>query len=99
MCRHVDFYEIAKECYNDRIREEKFMAYDMKNKAQTEYAMFCCWCRAFRNSNFTEKNFKEYQRVENVKLDFWTKKEIAEQYFGYKFEFDNNSHKWKLCKQ
>lgn len=92
------FEEIANECHKDRIRDEFYNQNNIDNQAIQEYAMFCCWCRAYKNSQFTEQNFKEYQKEEHKKFRFWIKKRIAELFFGYTFIFDYNTFKWSSVK-
>ena len=85
-----DFYEIAEQCHKDRIREQRT---NINKIAELEYSSFCVWCRAYKNAQFTEQNFKEYVKTEKD-LNFWIKKRIAELFFGYTFSFDHNKMKW-----
>lgn len=91
------FYEIAEQCYNDRIKEEYRQRHDINNIASLEYNLFCAWCCAYKDAQFTEQNFKEYAKKEKD-LNFWIKKKIFELFFGYEFEFDYNNNKWS-CKK
>lgn len=93
------FYELAQEVHKDRIRDEYWQKHNLDNRARQEYAIFCVWCRAFKNANFSEQNFKIYQRKEHKHFDFWLKKRIAELFYGYKFEFDYYTMKWKSHKK
>ena len=93
------FYELAREVHKDRIREEYWQNNSLDNKAKQEYAKFCIWCRAFKNADFSEQNFKIYQRQEHTNFDFWLKKRIAELFYNYEFEFDYNTMKWKRTKK
>ena len=93
------FYEIAREVHKDRIREEYWQNNSLDNRAKQEYAKFCIWCRAFKNADFSEQNFKLYQNQEHTHFDFWLKKRIAELFYGYEFEFDSNTMKWKSRKK
>ena len=94
-----DFYEIASKTNKERKKEERYNSLKLDNQAREEYAMFCCWCRAFRDGDFSEKNFKEYQIKERTDFDFWLKKRIAELFFGYKFEFNLDTMKWRKTKE
>lgn len=89
------FEELIELCHKDRVRDEYYKSINIDNRARQEYAKFCCWCRAFKNSQFTEQNFKEYQKQEKIKLNFWIKKRIAELFFGYKFTFNYSTYKWE----
>lgn len=93
-----DFYKLAQEVHKDRTRAEFWGKNNLDNQAKIEYGKFCVWCRAFRNGDFSEKNFKEYQKEENTRFNFWLKKRIAELYFNYKFEFNHDTMKWKSQK-
>lgn len=87
--------QIQKENHKQRICDQQ----SFHNKVKQEYARFCIWCRAFRNAEFTEKNFKDYQKEEQIKLDFWTKKTIAEMFFDYEYTFNNETNKWTYKKK
>lgn len=91
--------EMWEQKYKQLQEIEYQKKFSFENKVQQEYAKFCTWCRAFKNGEFTEENFKEYQKQENTKFDFWLKKAIAEQYFDYEFEFDYNTMKWSSHKK
>lgn len=88
--------DIAWKNYKKQEYEKQF---SFENRVKQEYAKFCCWCRAFKNAEFTEKNFKEYQKQEKTNFDFWMKKRIAELFFGYKFEFNYDTYKWNIKKR
>ncbi len=92
------FEELARQVHKERVDKEYWENNNLDNRASQEYSMFCCWCRAYKNAEFTEENFKEYQRKEHIKLNFWLKKRIAELFFGYKFTFDYNTNKWSSVK-
>ena len=94
-----DFYKIAKQVHEYRLREEYWNKNNLDNQAKLEYSKFCVWCRAFKDSDFSEKNFKEYQLSEGIKFNFWLKKRIAELFYGYEFEFDYNTKEWKSHKK
>ena len=89
-----DFYEIAEQCHKDRIKKQKT---DINNIAELEYNLFCAWCRAFKNSDFSEQNFKQYVKTERD-LNFWLKKLIFELFFNYEFNFNYDTKKWKAEK-
>ena len=93
------FYEIAREIHKDKIRDEYWQEHNINNRARQEYAKFCIWCRAFKNADFSEQNFKIYQKEEHTNFDFWLKKRIAELFYGYEFKFDYNTMKWKSHKK
>lgn len=90
-----DFYKLALQTYKERKKQEMWKDLDLDNQARREYAKFCVWSRGYNNSDFSEKSFKRYQREENLQLNFWLKKRIAEMFYGYKFEFNYETHEWK----
>ena len=93
-----DFYKIAKQVYEDRLREEYWKKNNLDNQAKLEYSKFCVWCRAFKDADFSEKNFKEYQLSEGIKFNFWLKKRIAELFYNYKIIYNNKLKKWVFKK-
>ena len=44
--------------------------------------------------NLTSEDFNEYKKINNIKLDFYTNMKIFEDWFGYKFNYDNKKEKW-----
>lgn len=87
--------EQIEKAYQDFKRREYAKNFTTDNIAACEYAKFCIWCRAFKNADFSESNFKEYQQKEHTNFDFWLKKRIAELFFGYKFTFNYDTMKWQ----
>lgn len=94
MNSELDFEQLASQCYKERIYQEKWQVSNIDNRAEQEYTLFCCWCRAYKDNQFSEQNLKYYQQQENKNFDFWLKKRIAELFFGYKFIFDHKLDKW-----
>ena len=93
----IDFLKIAEECHKDRIRERERLRHDINYQARLEYSLFCAWCNAFKNAQYTERNFKEYVKTEK-ELSFWVKKKIAEMFFDYEYSFDYETKKWHCNK-
>lgn len=85
-------YKILEECHNDRIKEQERLKHDINYQAQLEYSLFCAWCNAYKEKQYTEQNFRQYLKTEK-KLSFWIKKKIAETYFDYAFAFDSETMK------
>lgn len=80
-------YKILEECHNDRIKEQERLKNDINYQAKLEYSLFCVWCNAYKNKQYTEQNFRQYLKTEK-ELSFWIKKKIAETYFGYKYNYN-----------
>lgn len=91
MCK--DFYMLAKKVNEERINDKYNQRKNLNYIAEIEYSKFCIWCRAYKNSEFTEENFKKYQEENNIKINFWVKKRIAELFFDYEFIFVNEKSK------
>lgn len=94
-----DFYKIAEEIRQERINIDNLKMQGLDYKAKQEFSLFCIWCRALKNADFSEQNFKIYQKEEHTNFDFWLKKRIAELFYGYEFKFDYNTMKWKSYKK
>lgn len=93
----TDIYTLLNDCAKDRLKEQERLRHDINHIAKLEYSLFCAWCNAFKNAQYTEQNFKEYVKTEK-ELSFWVKKKIAEIFFGYIYEFDHDTNKWH-CKK
>ena len=93
----TEFYKLLEECHKDRMRERERLRHDINYQARLEYSVFCAWCNAFKNAQYTEQNFKKYVKTEK-ELSFWVKKKIAEMFFGYIYWFDYDTKKWH-CKK
>lgn len=97
--KKLNFYELAKEIHKDRIRDEFWQKHNIDNRARQEYSIFCVWCKAFKDGDFSKQNFKLYKRQEHKHFDFWLNKRIAELFYDYEFEFDYDTMKWKSHKK
>ena len=95
-----DFYELALEVQRERLKRENEELNKKKRTGSNIYANFCAWCNAFKDekSKTDVKVFNEFIAKENVEIDFYQKKCIAEKYFGYKYEYDYNDKKWRAKK-
>lgn len=49
--------------------------------------------------NLTSEDFNEYKSVNNIKLDFYINMKIYEEWFGYKFNYDDKKQKWTTIKK
>lgn len=96
-----DFYEIATEEHKIRQREEEYSNLKWKVSGEGEYARFCLWCNAFNKGQGKSNSeiFAKYLKEENIKLTFWQKKYLAEKYFGFEYDFDYFTRKWKVTKK
>lgn len=55
------------------------------------YIRFCVWCNAYNNGQGKHdcKVFEQYIKENNITPNWWQKKRIYENYFGFKFEYKN----------
>ena len=97
MEHETDIYTLLNECAKDRLKEQERLRHDINHIAKLEYSLFCAWCNAYKEGQYTEQNFRQYLKTEK-KLSFWIKKKIAEIYFNYEYKFDYNNMKWN-CKK
>lgn len=92
------FYTIARQVHNERIQAEKSLHNSMKYRAGIAMTYFHVWCFVNERDYKCEDVFKEYLKVENPELNFWIKKYIAENFWGYKYKYDNHKNKWIVTK-
>ena len=91
-------YTILEKCHQDKMKEKELERININNIARIEYNVFCAWCNAFKDAQYTEQNFREY--VNSVrKLNFWIKKKIGEIFFNYKYTFNYNTKEWSCVKE
>ena len=93
----TELYKLLEECHKDRLKEQERLRHDINHIAKLEYSLFCAWCNAYKEGQYTEQNFRQYLKTEK-ELSFWVKKKIAEMFFGYIYDFDYNTKKWS-CKK
>ena len=65
------------------------------------YTRFCVWCNAYKNGQgkHDANIFAEYIKENNIKLNWWQRKRIAENYFNYKIEWNGKEWKSKKIKE
>lgn len=82
------------------IRQRKEYEKLMQKEANGDYIYtnFCVWCDACKNGagKHDYKLFEQYINENNIKPNWWQRKRIYENYFGYKFEYKEN--KWVRVK-
>ncbi len=63
------------------------------------YTRFCIWCNVYKNGQGKHdyKLFEEYVKKNNIVANWWQRKRIYENYFGFEFEFEDN--KWIKVKK
>ena len=96
-----DFYtQLAKEHEINRrnyLEEQKMR----RINAEPFYTDFICWCNAFNHGEGQNdaKIFAKFLKEENIELNFWQKKHLAEKYFGYFYAWNGLEEKWEILKK
>lgn len=95
-----DFLILLYEVRNERIQRQRREYEELNRLGEHIYTDFRIWCNAFRDAQgkTDAKVFSEYLKEQNVSLSFWQKKHLAEKYFGYKYEWNDEEQKWKIRK-
>lgn len=95
------FEKMIAEEHEIRTRQEREQMHLRKITGENQYTDFCLWCNAFNKGQGKNDNqtFKRYMQEQNITLNFWQKKHLAEKYFGYEYKFDNDSRKWFIMKK
>ena len=62
------------------------------------YILFKCWCTFFKNQQGynNAEYFAQFLKEQNRTLNFWQKKHLLEEYFGYVFNWDMKNEKWDI---
>lgn len=85
-----DFYDDLRIVNNEKEKRrcEERRRYELSGEAV--YDDFSLWCFVFNGDKgrHNPKVFKRYLKEERIKLTFWQKKRLLENYFGYEFTFD-----------
>lgn len=65
------------------------------------YACFCGYCNAEGKAEWKgdAKKFGEWLTASGIELDFWQRKAIAENHFGYEYEWDGREWKTRKIKR
>lgn len=92
-----EFYIEALKAHAERLSDERFKRQSLDGRTEYEFSRFSFYCQA-HGLMANEKTFKKYLSAESLELPFMVKQNIAEKYFGYKYEFDFDTKKWKATK-
>lgn len=90
----MTFDEMLKECRNERRKKEFFENNKKVVNGEYIYINFCIWCNSCRNGvgKHDYKVFEEYVKENNIVANWWQRKRIYENHFGFKFLYKDN--KW-----
>ena len=96
-----EFEKQIREITKIRNREAAEATERARSSGEYEYTKFKCWCNAFKNGKGQDsaKVFAEFLKKENINLDFWKKKAIAEKYFNYIYEYNCENDEWIIKKK
>ena len=88
------FEEMIKECEKERRKKQFYETNKKRVDGEYIYIMFCVWCNAYKNvaGKHDYKVFEQYIKENNIVANWWQKKRIYENHFGFKFEYKDN--KW-----
>ena len=88
------FEEMIIESQKERQKGEWFSANKKRVDGEYIYLNFCVWCNAYKNGAGKRdyRIFEQYIKENNIVANWWQRKRIYENYFGFKFEYKEN--KW-----
>ena len=94
----MTFDELIKECCQDRKKAERYEHNKKKVNGEYIYIDFCVWCNAHEigSKKHDCKVFEQYIKENNIVANWWQKKRIYENHFGFQFEYKDN--KWVKVK-
>lgn len=85
---------LDRMCKNRKTERERFYN-SIEGKVFEILIDFKCYMFSKgKFENLTSNDFNEYKKINNIKLDFYTNMKIFEDWFGYKFNYDNKKEKW-----
>ena len=95
------FEELAADIHKQNEEQNFYKSLKRKLTGENIYGVFCAWCNAFNKGQGKNDNtvFKKFLDEENVELTFWQKKHLAENHFGYEYNWDRNLNKWIIKKK
>lgn len=87
----MTFDEQIRQCCKERHKKEFFDSNRMQSRGEYIYTNFCVWCNAFKNGEGKDdyKLFEQYIKENNIVANWWQRKCIYENHFGFKFEYRN----------
>lgn len=94
------FNQELKLANQQKLWQHRLQRIHQETSGERIYLSFCNWCFAFANeSTKTDaKAFAKFLKQENIKLTFWQRKNLAEKYFGYKYEYKHEKGDWEITK-
>ena len=92
------FDEQIREMQDERHRNEWWAGRRRLAKGEDIWVRFVARCYGEEHGEWQDdpKRFADYLKANGIELDFWRRKAIAENHFGYRFEW--NGKEWKIAK-
>lgn len=94
----LDFETIANQIHEENARKRQQDELIKILTGEFIYIDFKCWCNAYNKGEGKNdaKVFAKFLKEEQIEINFWQKKHLAEKYFGYEYEYDYTNNKWKI---
>ena len=89
-----DFYNIARQVHAERASKRYIEQARKTANGDYIYSSFGLWCQAYNKDRKSAKVFAEYLRDKEITLTPLQRRHIAEEYFGFKFNYDDENDKW-----
>lgn len=101
MDKKQTFEEMVIEEHKIKERSRQYESLHREATGENQYSRFCIWCNAFNEGQgkLNSKIFAKYLKEENIELNFWQKKYLAEKYFGFEYTYNYNKDKWLIKKK
>ena len=94
-----DFETQLKQMAESRVKKQQEFYNSENGKLYFLEIDFKCWCHSKgKFYNLNEEDFKAYKQEFNIELEFALQMLVYEKWFGYEFEFDSKTEKWKTVK-
>ena len=93
-----DFDNDIRLLQRERKQNEQILNGRFEMAVEGIYVRFCAWCNAEGKVELKKnaRAFAEWLKSNDIELDFWQRKAIAETHFGYRYEW--NGKEWKITK-
>lgn len=93
-----DFNSDIRLLQRERQQVEQILNGRFERAGEGIYARYCAYCNAEGKSEWKgdPRKFGEWLKASGIELDFWQRKAIAENHFGFAYEW--NGSEWKIRK-
>lgn len=96
----MEYQQLYESCNKERLAKQHARARNKAINGENIYIKFVTWCLAFKGDKAVNSPnvFAEFLKAENIELDFWQRKHIAEKYFGYRFTWNSQKSEWEITR-